>query len=51
MASKKKDVPAAFRQYNETKYQRTVRLTQQAIVKLQADKQKVTLAAAWFILI
>jgi hypothetical protein len=43
--TKKKEVPAAFRHYNETKYQRTVRLTRQAIAKLQADQQKVTLAA------
>jgi len=42
--TKKKEVPTAFRQYNETKYQRTLRLTRQAIAKLQADNQKVTLA-------
>ena len=43
--TKKKEVPAAFRQYNENKYQRTVRLTRQTIAKLEADRQKVTLTA------
>jgi hypothetical protein len=42
---KKKQVPTAFRQYNETQSQRTVRLTRQAIAKLQADNQAVTLVA------
>ena len=42
---KKKQSPAAFRQYNQTQFQRTVRLTRQALAKLQADDQTVTLVA------
>lgn len=44
-SSKKKERPAAFRQYNETSSNRTVRLTRQAVAVLQAKKQTVTLAA------
>lgn len=42
---KKKQVPTTFRQYNETQFRRTVRLTRQAIAKLRADNRTVTLAA------
>jgi hypothetical protein len=44
-SSKKRERPAAFRQYNETSYERTVRLTRQAINVLQTGKRTVTLAA------
>ncbi len=43
--AKKKVPPDAFQQYNQTKFQRTVHLTRQAITKLQDDGLTVTLAA------
>jgi hypothetical protein len=38
-------LPKALQQLNQTKFQRTVRLTRQAITKLQHEGQTVTLAA------
>jgi hypothetical protein len=44
-SSKSQSVPAAFDRHNRDTFQRTVRLTQQAIAQLQADGKTVTLAA------